>query len=159
MRFILRKGFTLIELLVTIGILAVVAAGVVALIDPVDKNRQAQDTKVISDIGQVATALQSYAAQNAGGLYPATAWAAMSTAIGTGAGGTGELIAVPTAPTGYAAYIYTLTGTTACLHGQVISRKHVNPAAPVGCNAVVPCYWKWSSATGVTTHVTTTTCP
>ncbi|KKU64644.1 MAG: hypothetical protein UX86_C0006G0012 [Candidatus Amesbacteria bacterium GW2011_GWC1_47_15] len=59
-----KKGFTLIELLVVIGVLAVIAAGVVALINPQDKIAQANDSKVINDIGQYATALQSYSAQN-----------------------------------------------------------------------------------------------
>ncbi|KKU96569.1 MAG: hypothetical protein UY28_C0032G0011 [Candidatus Amesbacteria bacterium GW2011_GWB1_48_13] len=35
-----KKGFTLIELLVVIGVLAVIAAGVVALINPQDKIAQ-----------------------------------------------------------------------------------------------------------------------
>ena len=59
-----NKGFTLIELLVTIGVLAVVAAGVVALLDPRDKILQGGDSKVLSDIGQISTAAQAFAAQN-----------------------------------------------------------------------------------------------
>lgn len=152
------KGFTLIELLVVIGVLAVVAAGVVALINPQDKLLQAGDSKVQSDIGQVATALQSYAAQNATGSYPATGWAAMSTAIGSGAGGSGELVAIPVSATNVT-YTYQLSGTTACLHGTLRSRKYVQTAVPAGCGGAAVCNWKWSSLTGVASVVTTAGCP
>lgn len=154
-----KKGFTLIELLVVIGVLAVIAAGVVALINPQDKLMQANDAKVQNDIGQVATALQSYAAQNATGAYPATGWAAMSTALGSGVGGSGELVTVPVASTGVT-YSYALNGTTACLHGTLRSRKYVNtPVASGGCGGAATCYFKWSSATGLTSVVTNTACP
>ena len=59
------RGFTLIELLVTIGVLAVVAAGVIAAIDPLDKMKQGRDAKVQSDISSVATALNTFAAGQA----------------------------------------------------------------------------------------------
>ncbi|OGD05250.1 hypothetical protein A2379_04575 [Candidatus Amesbacteria bacterium RIFOXYB1_FULL_47_13] len=61
----MKKGFTLIELLVTIGVLAVVAAGVIAAIDPLDKMKQGRDAKVQSDISSVATALNTFAAGQA----------------------------------------------------------------------------------------------
>ena len=51
----MRSGFTLIELLVVLGVLATVSSGVVAMIDPIDKLRQANDAKVINDVAQVAT--------------------------------------------------------------------------------------------------------
>ena len=41
-----RKGFTLIELLVVIGILGVLAAALIATIDPFEQIRKAQDTNV-----------------------------------------------------------------------------------------------------------------
>ena len=154
LRFKVRKGFTLIELLVVIGVLAVIASGVVALIDPVDKIAQANDSKVQNDLGQIATALQSYAAQNLTGAYPVTGWAAMSTAIGPT--GSGELVVIPTAATGVT-YTYELNGTTACLHGTLRSKKYT--IAPTACNGAGTCNWKWSSATGQFTVVTTTSCP
>lgn len=66
----LKKGFTLIELLVVIGLLAVIAAGVIALIDPLEKTRQANDANAINAIAQYATAMQSSAAQDINGYYP-----------------------------------------------------------------------------------------
>lgn len=92
-----KKGFTLIELLVVIGVLAVIAAGVVSLINPQDKIRQANDAKIQSDIGQLATGIQSYAAQQPSGTYPVNLNALLTS---------GELKSVPLTPAG-GAYGYT----------------------------------------------------
>src|SRR3990172_150280 len=99
----MARGFTLIELLVTIGVLAVVAAGVLAAIDPVDKLRAGTDGRAQSDIGQVATGLNTYAAVNtyfpSGAVCGAdnicTTWAELGTALQT------ELGPMPAAPTNY----------------------------------------------------------
>lgn len=129
-----KKGFTLIELLVVIGVLAVIAAGVVALIDPVDKNRAAMDAKVQSDIGQIATAMQSYAARDAAGQYP--------TALGTLS--PSELVRVPVPPAGYGATQYTIGGTNPNMYlcGPLRSKKYT--ATP---------NWMWEAATGKTCAV------
>lgn len=55
-----ETGFTLVELLVVLVILAVIASGVVIAVNPARRINQAKDAKVKSDIGQIATALQSY---------------------------------------------------------------------------------------------------
>ncbi len=143
---IIKKGFTLIELLVVIGILAVLMAGVVALIDPRDKVLQANDTKVISDIGQIASALNAYAAQQSNATYPATAtW---STDLGPAGSGELKTVPVPPAATGYgAAYGYSATTTTvandtAVLYNRLLSKKYTSK-----CAAGVP-YWFWTSTTG-----------
>jgi prepilin-type N-terminal cleavage/methylation domain-containing protein len=127
----LKKAFTLIELLVVIGIMAVLAAGVVALIDPVDKTHAANDAKTANDISQLATALQSSAAQNPTGLYPANL-AALQTA--------GELTTVPVQPVSGAAYVYAGGGTAAVtVTGTLRSKKFTTG----GFNN-----WQWSSTTG-----------
>jgi len=64
-----KKGFTLIELLVVMGIMAVLAAGIVVAINPADKLKAAADTGIQSSVGQAATAGVAYAARN-GGFYP-----------------------------------------------------------------------------------------
>lgn len=61
-------GFTLIELLITIAIIGILAAGVIATINPVKRLNQANDSKTKNDIGQIATALGSYYTQF--GYYP-----------------------------------------------------------------------------------------
>ncbi|OGD09875.1 hypothetical protein A2395_01325 [Candidatus Amesbacteria bacterium RIFOXYB1_FULL_47_9] len=130
-----KKGFTLIELLVVIGVLAVIAAGVVALINPQDKIAQANDSKVINDIGQYATALQSYSAQN-NGLYPDTDYVGMKAVVQS----TGELTAAPDAPTGYASYEYSTTsGADARVCGQVKALKYTSQNLN---------WWKWDSVSG-----------
>lgn len=146
----MKKGFTLIELLVVIGVLAVIAAGVVALINPQDKIMQANDAKITNDVGQLATALQAAAAQNPAGTYPATL-----ALLGTGcAGCLGELVTVPNPPAGYAAWTYTGGGTTSVrVCGQVRSSRYTS-AGTAG--------WAWCSSTGRAGAVTScavATCP
>ena len=124
----LKKAFTLIELLVVIGIMAVLAAGVVALIDPLEKTRQANDANVQNAIGQVATAMQSYAAQTTTGTYPALIGDLTTS---------GELVALPV---GVA--VTMLGGGTnhAAVYAQLTSKKYIAK----GANP----YWYWDSAIG-----------
>jgi prepilin-type N-terminal cleavage/methylation domain-containing protein len=135
-----KKGFTLIELLVVIGVLAVLMAGVVALINPVEKNRQALDARVFNDIGQMSTAVQTIAATQSDGAYPCLTAAAgcinptvsMLAYLGNGANASSELQAVPTAPNGgaapFSAYLYFApagTRPTAFeLYGKLGSNKY-----------------------------------
>ena len=128
----MKKGFTLIELLVVIGIMAVIAAGVVALIDPLEKTRQANDANVQNAIGQLATAMQSSAAQTTDGTYP-VALAALVT--------TGELTALPVLPSGYS-YNYTGAGVSAVVSAQLLSKKYVSKCA--GGSA----YWMFATGNG-----------
>ena len=136
-----KRGFTLIELLVTIGILAVVAAGVVALLNPRDKILQANDAKVQNDIGQVATAAQAYAAVN-NGAYPTAQGQYVPS----------EIQQMPLPPTGYVTP-YTITydtaaplGETIVVAGEVQSTRS-RTAAGANCSAGSTCYWKWTSGT------------
>ena len=122
----MKRGFTLIELLVVIGVMAVIAAGVVALINPQDKLLQASDAKVQNDIGQMASSLQSSAAQNSSGFYPAALGDLVTN---------GELISLPVQPNGYAAWTYTGGGTaTVTLCGQLRSRKYATTPTWLWCS-------------------------
>lgn len=56
------KGFTLIELLIVIGILAVLAAAVVLVLNPAELLRQARDTTRISDLATLKSAITLYMA-------------------------------------------------------------------------------------------------
>ena len=132
----MKKGFTLIELLVTIGVLAVVAAGGIAAIDPLDKMKQGRDAKVQSDISSVATALNTYAASN--GTFPVAAnWAALGTAMTT------ELSAMPVANTG-AGYTYggVTSATDAVVYGNLLSKKYTGTSTSK-CPAVAA-WWMWT---------------
>ena len=114
------RGFTLIELLVTIGVLAVVAAGVIAAIDPLDKMKQGRDAKVQSDISSVATALNTFAA-GAGAFPVAATWALLGAALAT------ELSAMPVDPDqAGTTYVYgaATTATDAVVYGTLNSKKY-----------------------------------
>jgi prepilin-type N-terminal cleavage/methylation domain-containing protein len=129
----IKKGFTLIELLVVIGIMAVLAAGVVALINPLEKTRQANDANVQNGVGQVATSLQSYAAQQTTGIYPTTAQGLAHLVT------TGELTALPAG----VAFNYAGVGTTAVVSASLASAKYIQ-----GSCAGVAAWWFWSSQNG-----------
>lgn len=63
------KGFTLIELLLVIVVLAVLATGIIMFINPAKRIKQAADVRVKHDIGEIATALESYYTLS-GQIYP-----------------------------------------------------------------------------------------
>jgi general secretion pathway protein G len=55
-----QKGFTLIELLIVIAVIGILAAIVLATIDPIKRINQAKDARAKSDMGQIVSALQQY---------------------------------------------------------------------------------------------------
>jgi prepilin-type N-terminal cleavage/methylation domain-containing protein len=60
-----KKGFTLIELLVVIGILGILAAALVATIDPFEQLNKAQDSNVKNTLVELVDAnIRYYASQN-----------------------------------------------------------------------------------------------
>ncbi len=54
------KGFTLIELLVVIGVIGVLAAGLVVIINPAGQLGRARDAERKSDLAQIQKALEVY---------------------------------------------------------------------------------------------------
>jgi prepilin-type N-terminal cleavage/methylation domain-containing protein len=131
-----NEGFTLIELLVVIGVMAVIAAGVIATINPAQKLAQARDAQIQSAVGQVAGALQAAAAVSTTGFYPA-ALADLTTAASA------ELTSLPALPTGctVGSCVYTYTGGgTAAVSLSVPMQATRNITSGV--------LWCWRSATG-----------
>ena len=59
-----KKGFTLIELIIAITILAILAVGLIAALDPVEQLTKARDTTVRDNIDTIAGALERYYAVN-----------------------------------------------------------------------------------------------
>lgn len=58
----MKKGFTLIELLVVIGILAILTAAVVVVLNPAELLRQSRDAQRLSDLDSVRSAISLYLA-------------------------------------------------------------------------------------------------
>ena len=133
----IRKGFTLVELLVVMAVLAVLAGGLIVAINPADKIRQANDTKVQNDISQIASAASGFAANNEGG-FPSASGDLVP----------GELTIYPSAPTGTGYNAYVLTGlpggctaaaktcTSVTVTGNLTSSKYVGYTT-----------WRYDSAT------------
>ncbi len=67
-RRIKNKGFTLIELMVVIGIIGVLAAGLVATINPFTQFAKARDARRKSDLKTIVTLLEQY--YNDNNSYP-----------------------------------------------------------------------------------------
>jgi prepilin-type N-terminal cleavage/methylation domain-containing protein len=53
----MKKGFTLVELLVVIAIIAILAGGVVVMINPVEKLKESRDSRRIQDIQSIKQAV------------------------------------------------------------------------------------------------------
>lgn len=154
-----KRGFTLIELLVVIGVLAVIAAGVVALINPVEKTRQANDAKVQSDVGQFVTAIQSFAAQQNDGSFPCSTGNANSTICpnpqnmmpypftAIGPSGSQELATLPNPPTG-GAYYYFASGGNRPIAGFVVYGRLISGKYNSGSCSNQQAYWVYDSRNG-----------
>lgn len=63
-----ERGFTLIELLVAVGIIGILAAGLIITIDPGKQMAKARDATRRSDLKQLQVALEAY--HNDNGHYP-----------------------------------------------------------------------------------------
>ncbi|OGZ33290.1 MAG: hypothetical protein A3I88_02795 [Candidatus Portnoybacteria bacterium RIFCSPLOWO2_12_FULL_39_9] len=98
-----QKGFTLIELLVVIAIIGILAT--IVLVSLNTARSKARDTRRVSDMRQVALALEMYYDDNTSTGYPGTAasnqWSVMETAIEAG----GYISSIPGDP-GTGSYEY-----------------------------------------------------
>lgn len=64
-----QSGFTLLEILLTIGIIAVLATVVVVSLDPVERFKDARDSRRLADIESILSAIHQYVIDNQGN-YP-----------------------------------------------------------------------------------------
>lgn len=91
-----QRGFTLIELLVVIAIIGILATIVLVSLNAARK--KARDVRRVSDMRQVALALEMYYDDNASTGYPGASgsnvWSTMETAIEAG----GYITSVPSDP-------------------------------------------------------------
>lgn len=144
----LKRAFTLVELLVVMGVLAVLAAGLIAVINPGDRIAQANDSKAASDLNQMIGAMQALLANSAGGTYTAVA-GATNTGSGFSSGFssilTNELQVVPAGISGYV-YGYSCTTASCKLAVQVKSNKYRG--------ALATAHMCWLSTAGTVSTVT-----
>lgn len=70
LRFLITRGFTLIELLIVIAVVGILAAGTIAVINPVTQFQKAQDARRKADLNQIQKALETYYQDN--GAYPSS---------------------------------------------------------------------------------------
>lgn len=102
-----QKGFTLIELLIVIGILAILTAAVVIILNPGELLKQARDSQRFSDLDALKNAIALYltdSQQLGSGAGTAVAADCYASLAGTGAhcGGrftTGTSVQLPASPT------------------------------------------------------------
>ncbi len=132
----LQIGITLVELLIVIAVIGILAAVILAALDPLDRIRASYDAKIQSDIAEIATRSELYAAKmgNYGNLATLVA--------------DGELKSIPPSPfssMGYDCENYTETTYTmgnvthygySC---ELLSRKYQISGTP---------YWVYCTSTG-----------
>lgn len=115
-------GFTLIELLIVIAILGILTTATLAILDPIDKIRAGNDSKVQQDITTVAKAAEAYAAINNGDYPTGDDFAAVVAELKA----SGDLRGAPTAPGGYRDYVWSGDTSTFTVSGQLRSKRYTN---------------------------------
>jgi len=120
------KGFTLIELLVVIAIIGILAT--IVLVSLNSARQKARDTRRITDVKQVALALEMRYDDTSN--YPAVTgcttanWTTMATAITGG----GYMAAVPNDPLNSGSNVYMYGGTTTGYTLRAVLENASNPA-------------------------------
>jgi prepilin-type N-terminal cleavage/methylation domain-containing protein len=65
-----KKGFTLLEILLVIGIIATLAVIVFVALDPARRYEEARNSRRLSDIQNIFSAIQQYVVDNKGAIPP-----------------------------------------------------------------------------------------
>ena len=143
----LQKGFTLIELLIVIAILGVISAAVIAAINPAKRINQANDGSLKSDIGSIATAMQSYYTLNQ--FYPATVVALVTS---------GDMKTEPKIPPAKTtSYTVTRSAGVTCTTAPYTNCE-VAVSGALNDPATVGNVWCWRSSTNIASEVAAAAC-
>ena len=139
-----EKGFTLIELLVVIAIIGILAT--IVLVSLNTARQKARDVRRISDMRQIAMALEMYYDDNTSTGYPGASgtnqWSAMDTALEGG----GYITSVPTDPgTGTYEYWVAADNQSYVLNATLEDANNAGldndiDAATLGCTCADPEY-------------------
>lgn len=116
----ITSGFTLIELLIVISILGILAAATLAILDPIDKIRAGNDSKVQQDVTTVAKAAEAYAAINNGDYPTGTSFTDIVNILIA----SGDLRGTPIAPGGYSEYAWSGDSSYFTVSGQLRSKRY-----------------------------------
>jgi prepilin-type N-terminal cleavage/methylation domain-containing protein len=145
----LQIGFTLIELLVVIAIIGILAAVVLVAINPAERIAEANDSKTKSNLGQVATAIEScYTANN--GSYAAECRSAQVVAGPANDLTDGGYLkqAMPVSSTTGGGVTVGGTATAAFAYGEVVAKSNGG-----GCASSNHAYMEYQSSAGNTIKV------
>lgn len=142
----MKKGFTLVELLIVIGILAILTAAVVVVLNPAELLKQARDSQRMADLDSVKSAITLWMVTDSSGSLTATTtcmvdftndptgWtcAANATTVTTGTGwvninlsgmtGGSPLSVLPKDPTNSVVYAYGFKTNTTDNQFKLVSR-------------------------------------
>jgi len=87
MKFFQKKGFTLIELLVVIMIISVLAVTVYVALDPSKRIKDAKDSRRLTDMNSILTAIHEYIVDNKGKLPTGLSTSMTEKQLGTSVSG------------------------------------------------------------------------